>query len=129
MLRQPSRRIFNQDIDTHIFLTLFVLASENRLTQDADRRGQLDLQINLLAEQEMIMVLRIVPTVRKGTEARSSRRRRRGGTAVNVWVAGLASGRFASAPVLGERFAQRAPSRTMTTGAWRGVRRVPGYDA
>ena len=39
-----------------IFLTLFVLASENRLTQDAERRGQLDLQVNLLAEQEMTMV-------------------------------------------------------------------------
>jgi uncharacterized membrane protein len=43
-----------------IFLTLFVLASENRLTQDADRRGQLDLQVNLLAEQEMTMVLRML---------------------------------------------------------------------
>ena len=46
-----------------IFLTLFVLASENRLTQDADRRGQLDLQINLLAEQEMTMVLRMLKEV------------------------------------------------------------------
>jgi len=43
-----------------IFLTLFVLASENRLTQDAERRGQLDLQVNLLAEQEMTMVLRML---------------------------------------------------------------------
>jgi uncharacterized membrane protein len=46
-----------------IFLTLFVLASENRLTQDADRRGQLDLQVNLLAEQEMTMVLRMLREV------------------------------------------------------------------
>jgi uncharacterized membrane protein len=46
-----------------IFLTLFVLASENRLTQDADRRGQLDLQVNLLAEQEMTMVLRMLKEV------------------------------------------------------------------
>lgn len=43
-----------------IFLTLFVLASENRLTQQAERRGQLDLQVNLLAEQEMTMVLRML---------------------------------------------------------------------
>jgi uncharacterized membrane protein len=43
-----------------IFLTLFVLASENRLTQEADRRGQLDLQVNLLAEQEMTLVLRML---------------------------------------------------------------------
>src|SRR5690349_10786010 len=43
-----------------IFLTLFVLASENRLTHEAERRGQLDLQVNLLAEQEMTMVLRML---------------------------------------------------------------------
>ena len=46
-----------------IFLTMFVLASENRLTQDAERRGQLDLQVNLLAEQEMTMVLRMLKEV------------------------------------------------------------------
>jgi len=46
-----------------IFLTLFVLASENRLTQDADRRGQLDLQVNLLAEQEMTLVLQMLREV------------------------------------------------------------------
>jgi uncharacterized membrane protein len=46
-----------------IFLTLFVLASENRLTEDANRRGQLDLQVNLLAEQEMTMVLRMLKEV------------------------------------------------------------------
>ena len=43
-----------------IFLTLFVLASQNRLTQDADRRAQLDLQVNLLAEQEMTLVLQML---------------------------------------------------------------------
>jgi len=46
-----------------IFLTLFVLASENRLTQDADRRGHLDLQVNLLAEQEMTLVLHMLKEV------------------------------------------------------------------
>jgi uncharacterized membrane protein len=35
-----------------IFLTIFVLLSQNRLTRQADRRAHLDLQINLLAEQE-----------------------------------------------------------------------------
>jgi uncharacterized membrane protein len=43
-----------------IFLTLFVLASQNRLTQEADRRSHLDLQVNLLSEQEMTMVLRML---------------------------------------------------------------------
>ena len=36
-----------------IFLALFVLASQNRLGKQADKRGHLDLQINPLAEQEM----------------------------------------------------------------------------
>ena len=32
-------------------------------TQDADRRGQLDLQVNLLAEQEMTLVLRMLKEI------------------------------------------------------------------
>ena len=43
-----------------IFLTLLVLASQNRLTREADQRAHLDLQVNLLAEQEMTMVLRML---------------------------------------------------------------------
>src|SRR5580765_6325615 len=43
-----------------IFLTLFILASQKRLTADADRRGHLDLQVNLLSEQEMTMVLQML---------------------------------------------------------------------
>ena len=43
-----------------IFLTLFVLASQNRLNVEADRRAHLDLQVNLLSEQEMTMVLRML---------------------------------------------------------------------
>ena len=43
-----------------IFLTLFVLASQNRLTREADTRAHLDLQVNLLSEQEMTLVLRML---------------------------------------------------------------------
>jgi uncharacterized membrane protein len=43
-----------------IFLTLFVLASQNRMTHEADRRAHLDLQVNLLSEQEMTVVLRML---------------------------------------------------------------------
>ena len=35
-----------------IFLTLFVLISQNNLTRQSERRAHLDLQVNLLAEQE-----------------------------------------------------------------------------
>jgi uncharacterized membrane protein len=43
-----------------IFLTLFVLASQNRLTVESDKRAHLDLQVNLLAEQEMTLVMRML---------------------------------------------------------------------
>jgi uncharacterized membrane protein len=35
-----------------IFLTIFVLMSQNGMARRADRRAQLDLRVNLLAEQE-----------------------------------------------------------------------------
>lgn len=43
-----------------IVLTGFVLMSQNRMTQLADRRTHLDLQVNLLAEQELTTILRVV---------------------------------------------------------------------
>jgi uncharacterized membrane protein len=43
-----------------IFLALFVLASQNRLTREADKRAHLDLQVNLIAEREMTLVLRML---------------------------------------------------------------------
>jgi uncharacterized membrane protein len=46
-----------------IFLTLFVLATQNRMTLDADRRAHLDLQVNLLSEEEMTLVLQMLREV------------------------------------------------------------------
>jgi uncharacterized membrane protein len=43
-----------------IFLTSFVLVSQNRQGELADRRSELDLQINLLAEYEITRVLTLV---------------------------------------------------------------------
>jgi uncharacterized membrane protein len=43
-----------------IFLSIFVLASENRAAQQAERRAQLDLQVNLLAEQESTAALQML---------------------------------------------------------------------
>jgi len=55
-----------------IFLTLFVLASQNRLTQEADRRAHLDLQVNLLSEQEMTVVLRMLKEICDHLELRQT---------------------------------------------------------
>ena len=43
-----------------IVLTGFVLMAQNRMTQQADKRAHLDLQINLLAEQELTAILKVV---------------------------------------------------------------------
>ena len=43
-----------------IFLSLFILMSENRSTRRADERAHLDLQINLLAEDETTKLLKLV---------------------------------------------------------------------
>ena len=43
-----------------IFLASFVLMTQNRMTKQADRRAHLDLQINLLAEQELTAILQML---------------------------------------------------------------------
>ena len=43
-----------------IFLAIFVLISQNRMARHTDQRAHLDLQINLLAEQEMTMMLKML---------------------------------------------------------------------
>jgi uncharacterized membrane protein len=46
-----------------IFLSTFVLMKQNRMSARADQREHLDLQINLLAEREMTMVLRMLQRI------------------------------------------------------------------
>jgi uncharacterized membrane protein len=41
-------------------LTGFVLMSQGRMTEQAEKRAHLDLQVNLLAEQELTAILRVV---------------------------------------------------------------------
>jgi uncharacterized membrane protein len=46
-----------------IFLGLFVLASQNRLARQSDKRSHLELQIDLLAEREMTTVLQLLQDI------------------------------------------------------------------
>ncbi|HYG27445.1 MAG TPA: DUF1003 domain-containing protein [Caulobacteraceae bacterium] len=46
-----------------IFLSTFVLISQNRAAEAADRRAQLDLQINLLAEHEITRLISLTKAV------------------------------------------------------------------
>jgi uncharacterized membrane protein len=43
-----------------IILTIFVLMSQNRLMRQSDKRGYLDLQVGLLAEQELTAVIQML---------------------------------------------------------------------
>jgi uncharacterized membrane protein len=46
-----------------IFLSTFVLISQNRMAAAADKRADLDLQINLLAEHELTRLVEMVEAV------------------------------------------------------------------
>jgi uncharacterized membrane protein len=46
-----------------IFLSLFVLSSQNRMATQADKRSHLDLQVDLLAEREMTAVLQLLQDI------------------------------------------------------------------
>jgi len=48
-----------------IFLSLFILMSQNRTGMQADRRNHLDLQINLLAEDENTKIIQMLQALCK----------------------------------------------------------------
>jgi len=48
-----------------IFLSAFILSSQNRAAEISDRRNQLDLQINLLTEQENTRMLKVLGAIAK----------------------------------------------------------------
>jgi uncharacterized membrane protein len=46
-----------------IFLSTFVLITQNKMAREADRRAELDLQISLLAEHEVTRLIHLVSAV------------------------------------------------------------------
>jgi uncharacterized membrane protein len=58
-----------------IFLSVFVLMSQNRMTRQAEKRAHLDLQVDMLAEQELTAILRMVHGLceKLGVDARDDR--------------------------------------------------------
>lgn len=48
-----------------IFLSTFVLISQNRLSEEADRRADLDLHVGMLAETELTMVLKMLHAIQE----------------------------------------------------------------
>ena len=55
-----------------IFLSTFVLISQNRMQAQADKRADLDLQVSLLAEHEITEILRMVRALAAGAGIREA---------------------------------------------------------
>jgi uncharacterized membrane protein len=55
-----------------IFLSLFVLASQNRMTHQSDQRSHLDLQVDMLAEREMTAVLVLLQDIARHMDVKVS---------------------------------------------------------
>src|SRR5947208_15107721 len=56
-----------------IFLSTFVLISQNRMNAQADKRADLDLQVSLLAEHEVTRMLTLVKAIAEKLEIEQSR--------------------------------------------------------
>ncbi len=54
-----------------IFLSTFILISQNRMTANADKRSKLDLQINLLAEHEVTRIMEILVAIADRLEVKT----------------------------------------------------------
>jgi uncharacterized membrane protein len=52
-----------------IFLSTFVLVTQNRMQREADRRADLDLQISLLTEHELTHVIQLVNAIAEKIDA------------------------------------------------------------
>lgn len=48
-----------------IFLSTFILITQNRMQQSADRRAELDLQISLLTEHELTQAIHMIDEIAK----------------------------------------------------------------
>jgi uncharacterized membrane protein len=57
-----------------VFLTIFVLISQNRMAREADRRSHLDLQVGMLAEQELTVMIQMLQKLcqHAGVDVKSS---------------------------------------------------------
>ena len=54
-----------------IFLSTFVLISQNQMAKESDKRADLDLQINLLAEHEVTRLIALVAAIAAKLEVRA----------------------------------------------------------
>jgi uncharacterized membrane protein len=59
-----------------VFLTIFVLISQNRMSRQSERRSHLDLQVSMLSEQELTTILQMLQKLCQhvGVDVDSSKR-------------------------------------------------------
>jgi uncharacterized membrane protein len=59
-----------------VFLTIFVLISQNRMARQSERRSHLDLQVGMLSEQELTTILQMLQKLCQhvGVDVDSSKR-------------------------------------------------------
>ncbi len=57
-----------------IFLSTFILITQNRMATAADRRAELDVQISLLAEAEITKLVQMVSTIAQRLDVTSAQR-------------------------------------------------------
>ncbi|HVM38419.1 MAG TPA: DUF1003 domain-containing protein [Sphingomicrobium sp.] len=58
-----------------IFLSTFILISQNRMAAAADRRAELDLQVSLLAEHEITKIVQLVSEIAERLDVAPDTRR------------------------------------------------------
>ena len=56
-----------------IFLTTFVLMTQNRMSEEAEKRAELDLQISLLAEYEVTRLITLVKAIAEKLDIEASK--------------------------------------------------------
>jgi uncharacterized membrane protein len=56
-----------------IFLTTFVLMTQNRMSKQAEKRAELDLQVSLLAEHEMTRLITLVKAIAEKLDIEASK--------------------------------------------------------
>lgn len=56
-----------------IFLSTFVLISQNRMAEEADKRADLDLQVSLLSEHEVTRLITLVTRIAEKLDIEESR--------------------------------------------------------
>jgi uncharacterized membrane protein len=70
LLRQPLAMIASVEA---IFLSTFILITQNRMAAQADRRAKLDLQVSLLPEAEITKLVALVSEIAARMEVPDAR--------------------------------------------------------